>query len=208
MSNRIWLLLEFAPSICHMLLGTTHRGRAALLLRLSIVGGLVAGFYVAGRATGLSAWSSDAVSRWLAVTPAPAPLIFLGLFGVLNTLGVPMPVLCAAAGVAFGTVFGTGLTATAMLSTATLQFLVARHLGGGPLRSALAERLGRIGGSLQRRGTLAVAVARLLPGPFSEFNLAAGLSPVSFHDFVLGTVLGGVPKAVFWTGLGTVLLGT
>lgn len=190
-----------------MLLRTTLCRRGALLLRLSIFSGLVAGLYVAGRAPGLSAWLNEAVFRWPAAAPVPAPLLFLGLFGVLNTIGVPLPVLCAAAGVAFGTVFGTGLVVAAMLSTATLQFLVARHLGGDRLRSALARWLGRIGGSLQRHGTLAVAAARLLPGPFSEFNLAAGLSPVSFPNFVLGTLLGGVPKVVFWTSLGTALLG-
>jgi uncharacterized membrane protein YdjX (TVP38/TMEM64 family) len=143
----------------------------------------------------------------LTATPVPAPLTFIGLFLVLNTIGLPAPVLSATAGVAFGLALGTAVALIAMVLTATAQFLFARHVGGDKLREKLAERLGRIGELLERRGTWAVVAARLLPGPFSEFNLAAGLTPISFRHFVLGTLLGGSPKVAMWTGLGALILG-
>jgi hypothetical protein len=59
------------------------------------------------------------------------------------------------------------VTLSAMWVTACIQFLLARRLGGERLRKRLGDQLGRIGLLLERRGALAVAGARLLPGPFS-----------------------------------------
>jgi uncharacterized membrane protein YdjX (TVP38/TMEM64 family) len=89
-----------------------------------------------------------------------------------------------------------------MTVTACLQFFLARHLGGDELRQRLTCRMGRIGAFLQRRGVFAVAGGRLLPGPFSEINMAAGLSPLSFRDFAVGTLIGCAPKAAAWSTLG------
>ena len=46
---------------------------------------------------------------------------------------------------------------------------------------------------------------RLLPGPFSELNMAAGLTPLTFRDFAVGTLLGCAPKAVVWCAVGAAL---
>lgn len=167
----------------------------------------VAGLSVIGWSSGLSAVSSDALRRLLESTAVPAPLVFVVLFVVLNTVAVPAPVLGAAAGAAFGAVPGTATTIGAMTLAAALQFLFARRLGGRGLRATLDRRLGRLGTLLARRGVLAVAAVRLAPGPFSEFNLAAGLTSVRFRDFMLGTIVGGMPKAAVWVALGTAVSG-
>ena len=52
---------------------------------------------------------------------------------------------------------------------------------------------------------MAVAGARLLPGPFSEFNMLAGLTSLRLRDFMIGTILGCVPKALAWSGIGALL---
>lgn len=145
--------------------------------------------------------SVDELRTWLGATPDIAPLLFIGLFLALNTIGVPAPVLGAAAGIAFGALPGAGVMLAAMTITGCAQFLLARHFGGERLRRRLADRLGRFGRRLERRGVWAIAGARLLPFPFSEFNLMAGLTPIRFRDFALGTVVGCVPKAVVWAGL-------
>jgi uncharacterized membrane protein YdjX (TVP38/TMEM64 family) len=180
---------------------------AQLWRRIIAIGLVATSLYVVGRSTGLTTVSGDAVTRWLTDAPAPAPLLYVGLFGVLNTVGLPMPVLCAIAGVVFGTAPGTSLAVIAMMSTATVQFLVARYLAGRRLRAALARRLAWVDSLLRHHGTLAVAVARLMPGPFSEFNLAAGLSRIRLSPFLLGTLLGSVPKVAFWAGLGAAVFG-
>jgi uncharacterized membrane protein YdjX (TVP38/TMEM64 family) len=83
--------------------------------------------------------------------------------------------------------------------------LAARHVGGESLRERLGDELGGVGRFLKRRGALAVAGGRLLPGPFSELNMAAGLTPLAFRDFALGTLLGCLPKAAAWSAVGAAL---
>lgn len=112
--------------------------------------------------------------KWVQGFSRLAPLVFICLFVVLNTLGLPAPVLGAVGGATFGWFEGAAVTLSAMTVTACLQFLLARRLGGERLRKRLGAQLGRVGLLVERRGGLAVAGGRLLPGPFSELNMAAG----------------------------------
>jgi phospholipase D1/2 len=180
--------------------------RRTLLIRAVALGLLVAALAAAGHFSGLSALSVDELRKWLRAASGFAPLLFIGLFLVLNTIGLPAPLLGAAAGISFGALAGAGVTLAAMIVTACAQFLLARHFGGERLRRRVTERLGRVGRLLERRGVLAIAGARLLPAPFSEFNVLAGLTPIRFRDFALGIVLGCAPKAVMWAGLATLLV--
>lgn len=164
--------------------------------------------YTAGSLGGVSGLSGAELRHWLTATPVPAPVAFIVLFLVLNTVALPAPLLGATAGVAFGPLPGTALTLLALTLTAGAQFTFARHLGGDRLRARLAARLGRAGRLIEQRGVLTVAAVRLLPGPFSELNLVAGLTPICLRDFMLGTALGGAPKAALWVGVGAVLLGS
>jgi uncharacterized membrane protein YdjX (TVP38/TMEM64 family) len=130
------------------------------------------------------------------------PALFVVSFLALNTLGVPLPVLGAAAGVAFGPLFGTTSLIAAMTITACAQFLLARYVAGARVRQRFGHGLARVNALLRRRGALAVAGARLLPGPFSEFNMLAGLTQLTLRDFTIGTVVGCAPKALAWSGVG------
>ena len=138
-------------------------------------------------------------------TGSAGPLLFVVGFLALNTVGVPLPVLGAAAGVAFDPVSGAMTSLVAMTITACTQFLVARHIAGERVRRRLGHALTRVNQLVERRGVIAVAGARLLPGPFSEFNLLAGLTALKLRDFTLGTVIGCAPKALAWSGLGALL---
>ena len=174
-------------------------------MRLAGLVALIAGVAIVGYATGLTALTADELREWLRSSSRLAPLVFIFLFFALNTLGLPAPVLGALGGVTFGLVEGAAVTLAAMWVTACMQFLLARRLGGERLRERLGAQLGRIGLLLERRGALAVAGGRLLPGPFSELNMAAGLTPLTFRDFALGTILGCAPKAAAWSAVGAAL---
>jgi uncharacterized membrane protein YdjX (TVP38/TMEM64 family) len=174
-------------------------------MRVAGLVALIAGVAIAGHASGATTLTTAELREWLKGCSLLAPLVFIGLFFVLNTLGAPMPVLSAVGGVSFGLVEGAAVTLAAMCVTACIQFLLARRLGGERLRERLGARLGRIGLLLERRGALAVAGGRLLPGPFSELNMAAGLTPLTFRDFAIGTFLGCAPKAAVWSAVGAAL---
>lgn len=179
--------------------------RTKPMMRLAGLVALIAGLAVAGHASGAAAVTAHELREWVQGFSRLAPLAFICLFFVLNTLGVPLPVLGVVGGAAFGVIEGPAVTLSAMTVTACIQFLIARRLGGERLRERLRARLGRIGPLLERRGALAVAGGRLLPGPFSELNAAAGLTPLAFRDFAIGTLLGCAPKALAWSGVGAAL---
>jgi uncharacterized membrane protein YdjX (TVP38/TMEM64 family) len=176
------------------------------VMRLAGVVALIAGMAMVGHASGATAVTAHHLREWVQSFSRLAPLVFICLFIVLNTGGLPVPVLGVVGGATFGSFEGAAVTLSAMTVTACIQFLIARHLGGEQLRQRLGARLGRIGYLLERRGALAVAGGRLLPGPFSELNLAAGLTPLAFRDFAVGTLVGCAPKAIAWSGVGAALV--
>ena len=154
----------------------------------------------------LNAWPDPLAELrgWVNRAGTAGPLLFVVLFLTLNTIGVPLPVLGAAAGVAFGPISGATTSLVAMTITACAQFLLARYVVGARVRQRLGHALVRVNQQLQRRGVIAVAGARLLPAPFSEFNMLAGLTLLKLRDFTIGTVIGCAPKALAWSGIGAV----
>jgi uncharacterized membrane protein YdjX (TVP38/TMEM64 family) len=189
-----------------MMVADTEDGRRTRpLLRLAAIVTLIAGVAIVGHASGATAVTTHQLREWVQGFSGLAPLVFICLFVALNTLGLPVPVLGAVGGATFGFLEGAAVTLSAMWVTACIQFLLARCVGGERLRKRLAARLGRVGLLLERRGALAVAGGRLLPGPFSELNMAAGLTPLAFRDFAVGTFLGCAPKALAWSAVGATL---
>jgi uncharacterized membrane protein YdjX (TVP38/TMEM64 family) len=178
----------------------------SFILRLAALGVLIAGTAVAGHL--LSAWTDPLAELrgWVNRAGSAGPLLFVVWFLALNTVGVPLPVLGAAAGVAFGPFSGATTSLVAMTITACAQFLLARYLVGERVRERLGHALVRVNQLFERRGVIAVAGARLLPGPFSEFNMLAGLTFLRLWDFTIGTVIGCAPKALAWSGLGALVL--
>jgi len=177
-------------------------GRSSLV-RISFLAVFIAGTVLAGHLF-FRAWTDSfaEMREWLQQASGAGSLLFLVLFLALNTVGVPAPVLGAVAGAAFGPVSGAANTLVAMSITACAQFLLARHVVGERVRRRLSHAFVRISQLIERRGVMAVAGARLLPGPFSEFNMLAGLTSLRLRDFMIGTVLGCVPKALAWSGIG------
>jgi uncharacterized membrane protein YdjX (TVP38/TMEM64 family) len=182
------------------------RMRHASVVRLAVLAIVIAGTVAAGHL--LNARLDPIIELREAVQRAgrAGPLLFVVSFLALNTVGVPMPVLGAVAGVAFGPVTGAATSLAAMTITACVQFLLARHVVGARVRQRLGHRLQRVNQLLERRGVTAVAGVRLLPGPFSELNMLAGLTLLTLGDFTIGTIIGCVPKAVAWSGLGAFFL--
>jgi uncharacterized membrane protein YdjX (TVP38/TMEM64 family) len=184
--------------------GDARLGRSSLI-RLSALAVLIAATMAAGHL--VKAWMDPLaeVRGWVNRASSAGPLLFVVSFLALNTVGVPLPVLGTAAGVAFGPVSGATTSLVAMTITACAQFLLARHLVGRRVRQRLGPALGRVSHLLEQRGVTAVAGARLLPGPFSEFNMLAGLTVLKLRDFTIGTIIGCVPKALAWAGIGALL---
>jgi uncharacterized membrane protein YdjX (TVP38/TMEM64 family) len=154
--------------------GRRRASWAPVLLRLGLLVAAVG--LLAASARLLGPWSPDRLQGLLAAAGPFAPAAFVGLFVVLNTAGVPAPLLGAAGGLALGLVPGALATLVGMTAAACAQLLLARRLTGPAKAAVRLPGAHRLQQALQGRGWLAVVAPRLAPGPFSEVNLAAGLT--------------------------------
>jgi hypothetical protein len=164
--------------------GDTALGRSAVV-RLSALAVLIACTVAGGHL--LNAWMDPLAELrgWVNWAGSAGPPLFVALFLALNTVGVHLPVLGAAGWSRVWSRRRGDDRICRMTMTGCAQFLLARYVVGGPVRQRLGHALARVNQRLERRGVIAVAGARLLPAPFSEFNMLAGLTLLKFaglHD--------------------------
>jgi phospholipase D1/2 len=117
------------------------------------------------------------------------PIVMLA-FVVLGLAMVPVILLIAATGIAFGPLLGPVYAMAGCLASASAGFAIGRWMGFSRVQRLGGERMTRIMRSLKRNGTLAVFLVRKVPAPFTLINIVVGASTVHFRDFIVGTVLG------------------
>jgi uncharacterized membrane protein YdjX (TVP38/TMEM64 family) len=115
---------------------------------------------------------------------------------------VPVVLLIAATGIAFGPVLGPIYAMAGCLASGSVGFVIGRWLGQRRVEELGGERVARVTRTLKRNGTLAVFFLRKIPLPFTLANIVVGASTVSYGDFVLGTVLGMTGLVVGLAGFG------
>ena len=143
-----------------------------------------------------SGWLIDYRRAWYALPVVAAAFTVLGL------VMVPVLVLIAATGIAFGPWLGPPYAMVACLTSASAGFGLGRWIGPARVRSVGGERVQKMSRALERNGTLAVFFLRKVPAPFVLANILAGASGVRYRDFVLGTVLGMGAFVVALAGFG------
>ena len=111
-------------------------------------------------------------------------------FVVLGLALVPVILLIAATGIAFGPVLGPVYAMAGCLTSASTGFAIGRWMGLHRVTQIGGERVARVMRALKRNGTLAVFLVRKVPAPFTLINIVAGASTVRFRDFIVGTTLG------------------
>jgi len=136
-------------------------------------------------------------------------LSWLGVSGVLlaytlaSLLFVPVNVMIAATGAAFGPLLGFGYAVGGSLVAAAVGFGLGRAVGRDLVRRFAGRRVNAVSRRLDRHGLWAMALLRLLPvAPFSLVNLVAGASEIRFRDFVLGSLVGMGPGIALMTLFG------
>lgn len=142
----------------------------------------------------VSAWLAPYRHAWYALPMTAIGFIVLGL--------VPVVLLIAATGIAFGPVLGPLYAMAGCLASASVGFAIGRGLGRRRVERWLGQRVSRIAPVLTRNGTLAVFLVRKVPAPFALVNIAVGASAVRYRDFVIGTVLGMGVLVVALAGFG------
>jgi uncharacterized membrane protein YdjX (TVP38/TMEM64 family) len=142
--------------------------------------------------------------RELAEQAGPLGVVaFVALWGVATPALVSGTLLAGAGGMLFGPLTGSVVTLIGAAVGGAAAFGLSRRVGGDGLRGlgARAERMAAAG---ERRGFRSVLCLRAAPGaPATLVNYAAGISRISFRDFVLASAIGGAPRAVTYTVLGS-----
>lgn len=137
------------------------------------------------------------VERWMGAGVAGpwAPLMAVGGFTLLAFLGAPQFVLIAAAVVAFGPWPGFAYSWLGTEVSALVGFWLGRRFGARLLRDYAGKGVRQFTDLVGRNGFVASLIVRLVPSaPFIVVNMAAGVTPMPWWSFAIGTAIGIVPK--------------
>jgi uncharacterized membrane protein YdjX (TVP38/TMEM64 family) len=170
--------------------------------RLRLLGLGIAVLIGGGLAWVLLGGDLDAVQAAVASTGAWGPLVYVVLHVVLTLVPVSKNLLAGVAGALFGLGLGIALSWVGSMVAAVVGFAIARRLGREAVASLTGPRIERVEDILRHQGLVAVLVARLTPIPFTVVNYGAGVSAVSWRDYVVGTAVGVLPGSVGYVALG------
>ncbi len=187
-----------SPSLRALLRALTNldaRAWRTLAVSFLLFGGVGVVFVFGAAALGLR--GGGGVERWLGAGlhgPA-APLAAVAGFCLLAFLGAPQILLIAAAVVAFGPWAGAAYSWLGTEISSLIGFGLGRRFGARVLRDYGGAGVNAFVDMVGRNGFWASLVVRLVPSaPFIVINMAAGVTPMGWGAFALGTGLGIVPK--------------
>jgi phospholipase D1/2 len=183
----------------------TGKPRNALWIRFAAVLAVVAVFIAVCEWTPVGATVNlRQVSDWFAPHRYAwyALPIVVGAYILLGLALVPVLLLVAATGMAFGPWLGPIYAMAGCLASASTGFAIGRRVGFQRIERLGGPRVTRVGRALERNGTLAVFLLRKVPAPFLFGNIVAGASRVRYRDFVAGTALGMGAGVVALAGFG------
>ncbi|WP_455052690.1 TVP38/TMEM64 family protein [Mogibacterium sp.] len=130
---------------------------------------------------------------------------------ILQSIVAPLPafLITFANANLFGWVRGALLSWTSSMVGAALCFYIARTLGRDVVERLTSKAgLEQIDEFFERHGRMSILIARLLP--FVSFDIvsyAAGLTSISFLEFIIATGLGQLPATIIYSYVGGMLTG-
>jgi uncharacterized membrane protein YdjX (TVP38/TMEM64 family) len=147
--------------------------------------------------------SPEQIQAWLRHAGIWAPIIYIVFYVLATVLVLPSTPLNLTGGAIFGLWMGTVWTSIAAVLAAIVTFTFTRTIGRDWVMKRLAGRWQAIDAELRQGGLFYMFAIRLQPViPYGIVNLAAGLTSVSFKDYVLGTALGTIPGVLPFVMLG------
>ena len=127
------------------------------------------------------------------------PLIFVAVYTLTATLGVPPIIVTLVGGALFGAHLGTLYSWIGAVLGALGGYAIARGLGGNAIRLLLGRHKAKLD-RLQNAATIA-SLFRLRVNPivpYNVLNFASGVSKVSLRDYFLATVVGVLPATAVY----------
>jgi uncharacterized membrane protein YdjX (TVP38/TMEM64 family) len=142
--------------------------------------------------------------RELGAHPA-AVGIFVLLYLVGTSVLVPAVGFAIVAAVVWGYGAGMAVSLLALNLVSNVHFLAGRAVGRARVEKWL-ERRGWSAAVLRESGVTTMIAVRQLPLPFVAVNVAAGVSPLKWWHFAVGSAIGAIPPTVVYTWFATALI--
>ncbi len=147
---------------------------------------------------------SAQIRAWLSSVGIWSPIVYIALYVVATVLVLPSTVLNLTGGAIFGAVWGTLWTSLAAIIAAIVAFTFTRTVGRETIAKRLSGRWQAMDAEVRQGGLFYMFAIRLVPiMPYGLVNFAAGLTSISFKDYVLGTTIGTVPSVLPFVLLGS-----
>ena len=146
------------------------------------------------------------------------PIIDLGFIGILlfilimafQGLLVPIPseLVLLATGMIWGVLGGGFFGIIGSMAAASLCFYISKK-GGRPIAEKLVGKsaINMADHFIHKYGMSAIIIARFLPVvAFDPISYASGLVDMDFKKYIIGTFIGSIPRAFFYSWLGFLLI--
>lgn len=132
-----------------------------------------------------------------------APLIYIIAFSLVPLTLFPDSLLAILGGTLFGLSKGFLYTSIGALIGGSISFFLSRILGQSFIKKFENNKLKNIQNLLKKNGFLMILLLRLIPlFPFDLISYGAGLTKISYRDFILGTLIGTIPGILVFVNLG------
>jgi uncharacterized membrane protein YdjX (TVP38/TMEM64 family) len=134
------------------------------------------------------------------------PIIYMLLYAVGPSFLVPGAVMTIAAGLAFGTGWGSVYSLIGADVGAVVAFGAGRWLGKSFVERIVGERFHEVLRKIARNGFQIIFDLRMVPViPYNALNLLAGASPIKFKDYFWASMIGMIPGTILFAFLGDAL---
>ncbi|WP_414751986.1 TVP38/TMEM64 family protein [Anabaena sp. CCY 9910] len=169
----------------------------ALLMAVCLIATGVTGYLLGGI-------NPELIQGWLKSAGIWAPVTYVAVYVVATILILPSTALNLTGGAIFGPWMGTFWTSVGAIIAAIAAFIFARTVGREIVAQRLAGRWQAIDAEVRQGAVFYMFAIRLMPIlPYGLVNFAAGLTSISFKDYLIGTALGTVPGILPFVLLGS-----
>ncbi|HUF27421.1 MAG TPA: VTT domain-containing protein [Gemmatimonadaceae bacterium] len=128
------------------------------------------------------------------------PALFLVVYVIVASVGLPSSPMSLAGGAIFGFAFGSVLNWMGAFLGALGAYALGRALGANAVRRILRRHASVLDTVTRHADFLSILRLRLLPVvPFNGLNYAAGIARVPARTFALATGLGIIPATLIFT---------
>ncbi len=136
-----------------------------------------------------------------------SPFVYIGICIVAPNLMFPFAVIIITGGIVFGCLKGMILSLIGGFLSAIAGYYVARFLGRETVRTYFFRGWwADVDKKLSDNGFLSMLIIRIIGLPFGAQNYLGGISGMSLHNYILGSLIGMSPGIVVLTFLGESLI--